>query len=114
MTPNIPSKDDLAPLRRRERRYGDVDVLGLVSKLGQTVTDEFLTGLKPHFAAVQRQDSKAARDLAGYLHDSAISAVVLLQLGGLEGLRQAEERASQAPLATIEDTLAAVERICSK
>lgn len=113
MTLNMFDRDDLGPLRR-ERRYSDVDVLNLVSRLGEAATEEFLDGLKPHLAAVQRQEKRAARELGGYLHASAVSAVALLQLGGLDGLREAEERAAKAPVRSVEDVLSAIEQQTSK
>lgn len=106
-------RDDLGALRR-ERRYTDVDVLRVVSRVGQTATDEFLEGLRPHLAAVQREERRAARGLASYLHDSAVSAVALIQMGGLDGLHEVEARVAQQPAQTVEEVISALQQLTSE
>lgn len=76
-----------------DESYGDV--VALVRQLGDAAISEFLDGLSPHLAAVQNQERGAAKHLANYLHECAVSAVVIDQAGGSEAILQTVVAARQ-------------------
>jgi hypothetical protein len=79
-----PKRND--KLASDERSYGDV--VALVRRLGDEAVSEFLDGLSPHLLAVQSRERGAAKGLSYYLHQCAVSAVVIDQAGGSEAMRQ--------------------------
>jgi hypothetical protein len=86
-----------------EGRHRYPDVVSLVRKLGPLAVEEFLNGLVPHFAALAVNDPESPNRLSMYLHDSAVSALTLLSIGGIDGLQKAEEVAQASePLSIVE------------
>src|SRR5438105_12325666 len=87
--------------------YGDV--VDLVRKLGPIAVDEFLTDIGPHLAAVQRREKHAAEALAVFLHDCAVSAVVVDQCGGFEQMERSLHASPSAPMSHV-DAVEAVQK----
>jgi len=111
MSPKIQPTESEMIEQALARKYTDIDVVKLVSNLGARALGQFVADLRPHLMAVQRHEDGAAEALAGYLHDSAVSAVVLIQAGGVDEFRKAEEAAAAAPPEKAEDGIARMERL---
>lgn len=104
---------DLEAATHDRRRYADVDVIDLVARVGGTALEQFLEGLKPHFAAVQNKDRRAAERLAEYLHDSAVAAAVVVQAGGLEALDEREAKAAAGGSVSLTAAVEAINKAAS-
>lgn len=63
----------------------------LVKALGGEAMDRFLIGLEPHLDAVQHGEKDAAEQLASYLSDTAVNALIAKDMGGLAAFDAAFE-----------------------
>lgn len=70
--------------------YGPV--VDLVRRLGDRATATFLDELSPQLDGVQKREKDASERLNIFLHSWAVSAVVMLEAGGLDQFDQIVER----------------------
>jgi len=105
--------NESCPSDAEQAALGYGPVVELVRQLGDAAISRFLDDLSPRLDAFQRRTEGADRELASFLHNSAVSAVIIKEAGGIDNFnrRLEESSAESRPTRTADELLADLQQI---